>query len=194
MRVTRLMLIIFAALVCLAFAGNSTSAYGQGVEETYNATRQAYDRTLNQLEQCDENFFEFQQLFKRNRPDADAPKDEWDRWANSYRNWMGMMTGCMRKLKKDADELKQKLEELRKQLEAAEPGDEEKQPPAKGAKEKNEKAKDFLIRGSTDLEKWKLSVRVKIGQIHKMCGEASAEVEKHGSGKVKIEPYFKYDF
>ena len=24
--------------------------------------------------------------------------------------------------------------------------------------------------------------------------EATAEVEKHGSGKVKIEPYFKYDF
>lgn len=188
------MLIIFAALVCLALDGSNTSAFGQSVEVTYDATRQAYDRTLNQLEQCDLNFAEFQQMFKRNRPDADAPKEEWDRWANSYRNWMGMMTGCMRKLKKDADELKKKLEELRQQLEAAEPDDEGRQPPAKGAKEKNEKAKDFLIRASADLEKWKLSVRVRIGQIHKMCGEASAEVEKHGSGKVKIEPYFKYDF
>ena len=79
MRFTRLMLIALATLACLALGGGSTTAFGQSIEETYDATRKAYDQTLNQLEQCDENFYEFQQMFKRNRPAADAPKEEWDR-------------------------------------------------------------------------------------------------------------------
>ena len=188
------MLIVLATLASLALGSSSTTAFGQSVEETYDATRKAYDQTLNQLEQCDANFYEFQQMFKRNRPAADAPKEEWDRWARSYKDWMGMMTGCMRTLKVDADVLKKKLEELQKQLDAIEADEEEKGPPAKGAKDKHEKAKELLIKGATDLEKWKLGLKVRVGQLHQMCGEASAEVEKHGSGKVKIEPYFKYDF
>ena len=80
------------------------------------------------------------------------------------------------------------------QLDAIEADEEEKQPPAKDAKDKNKKATELLIKGATDLEKWELGLKVRVGQIHKMCGEASSEVAKHGSGKVKIEPYFKYDF
>ena len=194
MRLTRLTIIVLAALGCLTFGGGSTTAFGQSVEESYDATRKAYDQTLNQLEQCDENFYEFQQMFKRNRPATDAPKEEWDRWAKSYKEWMGMMTGCMRKLKANADVLKKKLEDLAKALDAIEADEEEKQPPAKDAKDKHEKEKELLKKGATDLEKWKIGLKVRVGQIHQMCGEASAEVEKHGSGKVKIEPYFKYDF
>jgi outer membrane murein-binding lipoprotein Lpp len=194
MRFTRLMLIAFATFGCFALGGSSSTAHGQSLDETYDATRKAYDQTLNQLEQCDANFYEFQQMFKRERPSADAPKEAWDAWAKSYKDWMGLMTGCMRKLKADADVLKKKLEELQKQLDAIEADEEEKGPPAKAAKDQHEKAKELLIKGATDLEKWKLGLKVRVGQIHKMCGEASAEVEKHGSGRVKIEPYFKYDF
>lgn len=86
------------------------------------------------------------------------------------------------------------LSTLAKALDAAEADEEEKQLPAKDAKDKHENAKELLKKGATDLEKWKVGLKVRVGQIHKMCGEASAEVEKHGSGKVKIEPYFKYDF
>ena len=101
---------------------------------------------------------------------------------------------CQFKLANNDLDLKAKLEELQKQLDAIEADEEEKQPPAKGAKDKHQKARELLKKGATDLEKWKIGLKVTVGQMHKMCGEASSEVEKHGSGKVKIEPYFKYDF
>ena len=42
MRLTRLTIIVLAALACLALAGSNTSTCGQSIDETYDATRSVY--------------------------------------------------------------------------------------------------------------------------------------------------------
>ena len=194
MRTARL---IFAVLVCVfafVITGSNVTAGAQSLEETYNATLDAYNQTLNQLEACDQSFEGFQKFFKENRPKADAPKEDWDNWAKAYRFWVDIYTGCMRSLKKKADDLKAKLAELQKQLDTISAEPERKAPPPKGADDKKKKAQDLLKKGTTDLREWTLSVRLKIRAVNGMSREASDEVKKHGSGAVKIEVSFKFDF
>jgi len=181
--------------VCLLYCGFCAgTANAESLEETYDATLAAYNRTLNQLEQCDLNFTEFQQSFKRNRPPADASKEEWDQWARAYRHWVDVMTGCMRNLKKEADALKKKLDELAKQLGSL-ANTETKAPPRKESDdEKKKKAQDLLKKGTADIEKWTLNVKYEIRQIDGWSGEASEQVKEHGSGKVRIEPRFVFKF
>ena len=178
---------------CLVLTG-STTTRAQSLEETYDATLDAYNQTLNQMEKCDQSFEGFQKLFKENRPAADASKEDWDNWAKAYRFWVDIYTGCMRTLKKKADDLKAKLAELQKQLDAISAEPERKAPPQKGADDKKKKAQYLLKKGATDLGEWTVNVRYKIREVDGWSRSASSEVEKHGSGKVKIEPRFEFKF
>lgn len=46
---------VFACLALFAFAGRYTSANAQSVEEAYDATLDAYNKTLDQLKKCDQS-------------------------------------------------------------------------------------------------------------------------------------------
>ncbi len=191
MRIRRLWSVAFAALACVFFTAGGATAHAEGVEEAYDKTLDAYNRTLNQLEECDENFAAFQKFAKEMRPSADAKKEDWDDWAKAYRVWVDVYTRCMANLKKQADDLKKKLDELQRQLDGLTAGTEPREPPRKEVKDK---AQNLLNKGRKDLVGWTLGVRYKIGQINKWSGEASTEVDKHGSGAVKIEPRFEFKF
>ncbi len=189
MPVVRLLLLAIACLPCLGLAGGGV-VNAQSLEEAYDATFAAYNRTLNQLERCDESFAEFQQFFKEERPPAGSSKEEWDIWAKAYRSWVDLYTGCMGKLRKQADDLKKRLDELEKQLDSLGSDTEAKAPPQQPVK----KAQDLLNKGKNDLDEWTIGVRYKIRQIDGWSRKASDDVKEHGSGEVKIEPRFQYDF
>lgn len=190
MRIARLITGVLLWGAFAVFAG-AAPANAQSLEQTYDATLAAYNSTLNELETCAEDFSNWQEFARDKRPDADAPKAEWDGWARSYRHWAEAYVGCLRQLKKEADDLKRKLDELQRQLDGAAPSTETREEPSKEAKDK---ARNLLNKGRKDLEGWTLNVRYKIGQANRMNQAASADVEKHGSGEVKIEPRFEYKF
>lgn len=190
MRMSRLAMLASVSLTWLALTISPSTVSAQSLEERYDATLAAYNSTLTQLERCDESFAEFQQFFKEQRPLAGAPKDEWDTWAKAYRSWVDLYTGCMGKLKKQADDLKKKLDELERQLDSLGSDTETKAPP----QAVNEKAQNLLNKGKKDLEGWTIGVRYKIRQIDGWSRKASDDVKEHGSGEVKIEPRFEYKF
>ena len=192
MRVVRLVFLAIACLPCLGLAGGGVVS-AQSLEETYDATLAAYNSTLNHLEECDEAFAAFQQFAKEQRPPTGSTKEAWDNWAKAYRVWVDVFTGCMRKLKKEADDLKRKLDELEKQLDLL-ADTETRLPPRKKDDDKKKKAQDFLKKGEADLEKWTLNVRYKIERVNDWSREASEQVNEHGSGDVKIEPRFEFRF
>ena len=192
MRVRCLTLFAFLGFTLFALSISPTTVSAQSLEEKYDATLAAYNRTLNQLEECDEAFAAFQKFFQSQRPPSGASKEDWDKWGKAYRTWVEVFTGCMAKLRKEADDLKKRLDELEKQLGSL--ADSERQPPRKEGDDKKKKAQDLLKKGATDLEKWTLRVRYKIREVNDWCREASDRVDEHGSGAVKIEPRFVYKF
>lgn len=191
MRMARLS--VFACLALVVLAGGYTDANAQSVEEAYDATLDAYNQTLNQMEECDLKFQEFQQIAKNGRPAAGAPKADWDEWAKQYRFWVDVYRGCIGMLKREADNLRKKLDELEKQLDGAASGTETKAP-RKDSSDKEKKAPGLLKKGNEDLEKWTIGVRYKISQVNDWSRSASEDVKEHGSGEVKIEPRFEYKF
>lgn len=191
MRIPRLRNAAFAALACIVFTAGAATAHAESVEEAYDKTLEAYNRTLNLLEECDEAFANFQQLFKEQRPPDGAPKEDWDKWGKAYRSWVDIYRLCVTNLKKQADDLKKKLDELQRQLDGLAGGTEPREPPRKEVKEK---AQNLLNKGRKDLDGWTLGVRYKIRQVDGWSREASDQVREHGSGQVKIEPRFELKF
>lgn len=189
MRDIRIVFIASLLLVGL-FAGGHLTANAESVEEAYDRTFAAYNRTLNLLEECDEAFANFQQFFKEQRPPDGAPKEEWDKWGKAYRVWVDLYLRCISNLKKEADDLKKKLDDLQRQLDGL-AGTEPREPPRKGVKEK---AQNLVNKGKKDHEGWTIGVRYKIRQVNGWSQEASEKVRDHGSGQVKIEPRFEFKF
>lgn len=191
MRIPRLRHGVVAGLAFFIFAAGAATAHAESVEEAYDKTFEAYNRTLNLLEECDEAFANFQQLFKEQRPPDGAPKEDWDKWGKDYRSWVDIYRLCVTNLKKQADDLKKKLDELQRQLDGLTAGAEPREPPRK---EVQEKAQNLVNKGRKDLDGWTLGVRYKIRQVNGWSREASDQVREHGSGQVKIEPRFELKF
>lgn len=174
-------------IAVVAFCGSLT-ARAQSLEETYDTTLAAYNQTLNQMEECDQAFAEFQQFFKEQRPGPNGTKEEWDTWGRSYRAWVDIFTGCLRRLKKEADDLRRKLGELERQLDGTSSASE-----SKGGSHHRE-AQDLVKKGRKNLSGWTINVQYKIRNANEMSREASDRVSENGSGQVKVEPRFQFEF
>jgi hypothetical protein len=184
---------VAAAGLAFIILAASSNAKAQSVEEAYDATLDAYNQTLNQMEECDLKFQEFQQVAKNNRPADGASKEDWDEWAKAYIFSVGMYRLCIDRLKREADNLRKKLDELEEQLDGAGSSSETK-PTRKEPSDKEKKAPGLLKKGNEDLEKWTIGVRYKIKLVNDWSPGASEDVREHGSGKFKIEPRFEYRF
>ena len=121
MRVNRSTLVVLIGLIFFALVINPANANAQSVEEAYDATQAAYNQTLNQMEECDLKFQEFQQMAKQDRPHYWASSQDWERWKTNYLFSVVIYRHCMDKLKREADNLKKKLAELEDQLDGAGP-------------------------------------------------------------------------
>lgn len=122
MRLMRITPALFAvSLTFLAFVIGPAAANAQTVEEAYDATLAAYNKTLNQMEECDLKFQEFQQMAKKDRPVYYASSEDWEQWKKNYLFSVVLFRLCMDKLKREAENLRKKLAELEDKLDGGGP-------------------------------------------------------------------------
>lgn len=121
MRVTRSALVALISLTFFALVISPAPANGQSVEQAYDATLAAYNKTLNQMEECDLKFQEFQQMAKKDRPVYYASSEDWERWRKNYLFSVVIYRLCIDKLKREADNLRKKLAELEDKLDGGGP-------------------------------------------------------------------------
>jgi hypothetical protein len=182
-------------MLALSAANGMSAAQAQSLETAYDETLAAYNAALNVVEACSLALDDFQKMMKERRPADDASKEEWDSWAKLYRAGAEGIVACLRRFKSKADELQKKLDALEKQLDAISPEDDKDASKKEPDDKKKKESEDLVRKAKRESSEWNYNIKYKIiPSFNRMNKAASDDVNKNGSGSVKIELNYQLSF